>query len=161
MLIFQNSATKWQTKKLAIEAIGSSLQKLTSKLEISEFSAIPLVVVVKHYTKGFQESNFNLMKAIMEFFLCITQAHEEIKKKVQIWMCREAICVAIDKISDKKLGLCASSLLTSLCVVQMPGKIVSMSIQIIDNVKSPTPHEKLLSWCLETSINFGAITLWE
>lgn len=126
---------------------------------ISEFPSVAILVLVKEYTKGFKESNFNLMKAIMELFLIMFEAHAKLKKAPELWICKASTRVAVEKIFDRKFSQLAPNVLTQLCVVRMPWTIISISLKSVDNIKSPLAHEALVKWFIGFCEDFGVATL--
>ena len=111
---------------------------------------------MKAHTKGFKEVNFNVVKAIMELFLALSECHADNKQPPDNWICRDAVALSVEKIADRKYATVAPPLLTSLCVVRAPRTISGLTIALIGKVKSPIPHEALLKWHQDICIDFGA-----
>ena len=118
-----------------------------------------ILVVVKAHTKSFKEVNFNVVKAIMELFQALCDAHATAKQPPENWICKDAVALSVEKIADRKYSTIAPPLLSSLCVVRAPKTISALAIKVIDNIKSPLPHEALLKWHIDTCVDFGASSL--
>merc|ERR1740136_50149 len=151
-------STNWKFRKEAIDRLATySSTEEARELESSYTTHV--LVVVKEYTKNFKESNFNLAKAIMENFISVCDLCLSTKRQLEVWICNSAVTLAVGKIADKKLAAIASKLLTSLCEVQAPEIIVTLSIEVINSIKSPLPHAGLLTWSKVFCEEFGASTL--
>ena len=118
-----------------------------------------ILVAVKAHTKGFKEVNFNVVKAIMELFLALSEAHAAAKRPPENWICRDAVALSVEKIADRKYATVAPPLLTSLCIVRAPKTVSGLAIAFIGKVKSPIPHEALLKWHQDVCVDFGAAAL--
>ena len=118
-----------------------------------------ILVAVKAHTKGFKEVNFNVVKAIMELFLALSEAHAAAKRPPENWICRDAVALSVEKIADRKYATVAPPLLTSLCIVSAPKTVSGLAIAFIGKVKSPIPHEALLKWHQDVCVDFGAAAL--
>eukprot|EP00957_Ditylum_brightwellii_P154428 11751563-Ditylum_brightwellii.AAC.1 len=118
-----------------------------------------ILVVVKEHTNGFKESNFNIIKAILELFLALCECYAALKKPPGIFMVRAGVTLAVEKVADKKLSAVCTTLLTAFCTVRAPKIIANFAIKVIGGIKSPIPHEALLNWCTEVMKDFGASSL--
>ena len=128
----------------------------------SQFSAItPLFVLVKSCSKSFQESNFNVAKAILELFTVLFKVHAERKKAPESFIYIPIVKLAAEKIGDRKLTASSSSCLESVCVVKDPQRVLFVATQAVNGVKSPLVHEAMLVWMKSFSVNFGLAALSE
>lgn len=113
----------------------------------------------KLFTFPQKEVNFNVVKAIMELFLALSEVHATAKRPPENWICRDAVALCIEKIADRKYVTVAPPLLTSLCIVRAPKIVSGLAIALIEKVKSPIPHEALLKWHQDICVDFGAAAL--
>lgn len=95
-------------------------------------------MVIKEFTKGFKESNFNLTKSMMEMFLELCNLHSSLMTFLDTWICKAAVTLEVEKI------LIIFS--TKICSVKSPRTILHLSIKVVDAGKSPLPHQDLLIW---------------
>ena len=152
-------SSNWRYRKDAINEISIFVKSDMFMSGRKDVPSSAILVVVKNYTKAFQEVNFNVMKAIMGLLLALADTHAEAKQSPATWICNDAVALGVDKITDRKLFTDASSILTSFCVIQAPSTVSTMAIKAVENVKSPLPHEALLKWHKETCVAFGASAL--
>ena len=118
-----------------------------------------ILLVVREQTRGFNETNVNIMKAIIQLFIAACEFVESKERALVQWAAREGAALCVQKISDRKLsGLC-KSLLTSLCVVSLPSLIISGAFMNIKGVKSPVAHEEFLKWFQTFCLEFGAAAM--
>eukprot|EP00984_Skeletonema_dohrnii_P004885 scaffold1721_cov119-Skeletonema_dohrnii-CCMP3373.AAC.3 len=126
----------------------------------SEFSSIIfLFVLVKACTKSFQESNFNVAKAILELFKVLFNIHAERQTAPESFFYAPIVKLAAEKIGDRKLTVSSSSCLDSICIVKDPQRVLHVATKAVDGVKSPLVHEALLVWIKTFSVNFGLAAL--
>jgi len=151
-------STEWKMRR---DAINQLREFSGNEIAKSEFEKYPenVLVVVREHTKQFKDSNFNIVKAAIELFLAVFDSYEMHSVPLQFWITRCATRIAVEKISDKKFSMTALPLLTRLCEVQTPETIVILSIEVIESIKSPLPHEGLLSWTTGFIKDFGAVSL--
>ena len=153
-------ASAWKSKKRAID----DLEKYVKTFNLVDGATIdvpsvPILVVVRAYTKSFKESNIVLMKAIMQLFLALFELHETLKKSPQLWICKDVVRVTVEKISDRKFSQISPELLTGLCVVRTPCTIIDLCLKKINVIKSPPTHEAFLKWCISFCKDFGVGTI--
>ena len=148
----------WRFRKQAIDSLAS-FSRTDEAREDGHNYTTHVLVLVESYTKNFNESNFNVAKAIMEILISVCDLHLSANRTMDVWICDSAVALAVGKISDKKLAAIASKLLTSLCEVQAPEVIVSLSIKVVNLIKAPLPHAGLLTWRKVFCDEFGAATL--
>jgi len=151
-------STNWTFRKEAIDSLASFLRSNVAKTGDPNCS-IHALVFLKSCTKNFKENNLNLIKALIEIFIAVCDLYLSLKRQLEVWICEAAIILAVGKISDKKLSAGASKLLISLCEVQIPEVIITLSIKVVKSTKSPLPREGLLTWCKIYCDDFGASTL--
>jgi hypothetical protein len=150
-------STNWKFRKEAINALTNFA--LTDVAKSDEKYPENVLVAVKENTKQFKDSNFNIMKAIIELFIAVFESYELRLIPVDIWMTRKATTIAVGKIADKKFSTTAPILLTRLCELQIPEIVMAMAIEDVQLIKSPLQHEGLLSWTTNFCKDFGVLAL--
>jgi hypothetical protein len=157
------SATKWLHRQNAIKGIASFICD-------REFSPTPgacqkdtscILIFVKEHTRGFNETNVQVAKSILELLLSICDVHEKKGCPLPTWVAREITNMTCSKMADKKLSPLAKILLLSACVVSVPRVIMGQAYESIANVKSPLAQEEFLFWMKSFAENFGAASLGE
>ena len=124
------------------------------------FHTIPSIfVIVRDCTKAFNESNFNVSKALLELFTSLFGVHEQLIKAPELYLYHSATKLAVEKAGDKKLTEASSSCLHSICIVKDPQKVIALAVKTLRDVKSPLVHESLLGWFRKFCIDFGAASL--
>ena len=124
------------------------------------FHSIPsLFVFVKDCSKSFNESNFNVAKALLELFTAIFGIHKQLLKVPESYLYVPATKLAVEKVGDKKLTEASSSCLHSICIVKDPQKVVEVAVKALSHVKSPLAHEALLCWFKTFCLDFGSASL--
>lgn len=118
-----------------------------------------LLVVVKEYTRGFKDSNVNIMKSILSLFIAVCEYHESKEVPPSLVVVKDATDTAVQKISDKKLTLLSKQLLTALCVIAPASEVLTTGFASVKTVKSPIAHEEYLVWCQSFCNDFGAHTI--
>lgn len=133
--------------------------KTNKEKELIEF--IPsLFVLVKESTSSFKESNFNVTKAILNFFAALFEdIYMKLTKVPDSFLIAPAVKVAVEKMSDRKLSEASISCLDSLCVIKDPQKVILPLIKNISEIKSPLAHEAILNWFKSFCTDFGAALL--
>lgn len=124
-----------------------------------EKTSATLLIIVKEHTRGFKETNVNVTKAILEFFLCICDYHMKALQPLMAWAVDDFVTLAIDKISDKKLSGLAKGLLSDCCLVYFPCSVVVTVATKMKSTKSPLSHEECLHWFKSFCNDFGAPSL--
>jgi len=153
------AAADWKKRKAAIEALTAYAKSDGFMNGRQSVPSPSILIAVKAHTKSFKEVNFNVVKAIMELFLALSEVHAAAKQPPENWICRDAVALSIEKVADRKYATVAQPLLTSLCVVRAPKTISSLAIASIEKVKSPIPHEALLKWHQDICVDFGVVAL--
>lgn len=126
----------------------------------SAFSSIlSLFVLVKTCTRSFQESNFNVAKAILDLFRVLFNVHAERQTTPEGFLYIPIVKLAAEKVGDRKLTASSSSCLDSICIVKDPQRVLHVATKAVDGVKSPLVHEALLVWLKSFSVNFGLAVL--
>ena len=151
-------SSNWKHRKQALNALAE-FARTDARRPTSDKYPENVLVFVKHYTKEFQESNFNILKAIIELFLALLELYELHQSPVDIWITRKATAIAVEKIADKKFSTTAPVLLTRLCELQLPEIVITLAIDTVKSIKSPLQHEELLSWMTDFCKDFGATAL--
>ena len=118
-----------------------------------------ILLVVREMTRGFNETNVNIMKAIIQLYIAVCGLLESKERTLVPWAAREGAAFCVQKISDRKLSALCKSLLTSLCVVALPSKIILEAFVNIKGVKSPVAHEEFLKWIQTFCDEFGAAAM--
>ena len=148
-------STNWKFRKDAIDALAEYSHSDVALSNADKYTE-NVLVAVKSYTKEFKDSNFNILKAIIELFLAICNLLKTRDKSLGAWISRRATTIAVEKIADKKFEKLAPVLLTRLCEMQLPDIIIALAIDTIETIKSPLQHEGLLSWMVVFCKEFGA-----
>jgi len=151
-------SSMWQLRRDAIMNLIEFTKSDEFKGSDDSFS-VNVLAVVKEYTKGFKEANFNVAKAIMELFVAICDIYAESEKQLELWICKAATALAIEKIGDKKFSTVSQNLLLSQCIVRNPNHVLNLCFRNLENVKSPTSHEEFMTWSKSFCENFGATVL--
>jgi len=151
-------SSMWQLRKEALVHLAE-FSKTEAAAAAGEGYSVNLLTVVKEHTKGFKESNFNLVKAVMDVFLSVCQVHSTLQKPLELWLCSAAVSLAIDKIADKKYLSVSHQVLLSLCIVRDPNQILSLCFKAIESVKSPLAHEEFLIVCTTFCRSFGVAVI--
>ena len=147
-------SSNWKFRREAIDTLSRFTK--SDKSSVAGDSYVHNVLsFVKEHTKNFKESNFNLCKAVMELFSAITDLRISTNVPVEVWICKYAVQLGVEKIADKKFISVAPPLLERLCEGQQPEIIISLALKAIEPIKSPTPHEGLLIWMKAFCIDFG------
>lgn len=118
-----------------------------------------LLLVVKEHTRGFRETNVNIMKAVIQLFMTMIEYHESKEKEFVEWAMQDGVSLAVQKISDRKLSSGCKNLLTEMCVVCMPASVVAEVSSSVKGIKSPVVHEEALRWFQSFCEDFGAASL--
>lgn len=132
--------------------------QLNSSVEMHLHTYAILTVVAEH-TRGFKETNVNIMKSIIQLFRAVCEAHEATENPINGWVADCGVDIAVSKMSDKKLCDGCKTLLTSLCVVSPPYRIVLNAFGGLKSNKSPIAHEEVLKWLGSFFHSFGAAAL--
>ena len=99
---------QWLHRHCAIK----SLNAFCRSHDQGEILTSQVLAVVKQYSKGFKDSNVNIMKSTFELFLSFCAVHVKASAPFPTWACKDGVAVAADKVADKKLSTFATSLLT-------------------------------------------------
>jgi hypothetical protein len=118
-----------------------------------------LLMLVKEHTRGFRETNFNVTRAILEFFLALCNFHEKARQPFLEWAAFDGATLAAEKIGDKKLSALAKALLTELCVVHKPSSVQSTCYATMGKIKAPLAHEEFIKWINQFCNEFGAAAM--
>jgi hypothetical protein len=121
-----------------------------------DLNSSSILLVVREQTRGFKESNVNIMKAILQLIIAVCEYCEAKEQPLSNWAIRDSAVVCAQKISDKKLTRACQSLLTSACVVSSPSSVLLASFEELETVKSPVAHEEFLKWFQSFCTDFGA-----
>lgn len=155
-LIALITAPKWLLRQKAIAALSAYVDSGQPDSSGADDFSSSLLVVVKENTKGFKETNVNIMKAILQLFLSICNYHESIECQLCEWAAKDGVAVATQKIFDRKLSVLSKSLLTALCVVCQPHIVIDEASLVLKNVKAPAAHEEFQKWFKTFCSDFGA-----
>jgi hypothetical protein len=155
------SASKWQQRHDAIESLTSYVESghLDESSSDAELSASSILLVAREQTRGFKETNVNIMKAILQLLIAICEYCESKDLALGSWAVRDAAAVCVQKISDRKLTALCKSLLTAVCVVSLPSSLLLAAFEELKSVKSPVAHEEFLKWFQTFCTDFGAVSI--
>lgn len=117
------------------------------------------MVAVKENTRGFKETNVNVTRAIMEFFIAVCDFHYSTGQPLTPWAIDDTVAFAVDKIGDKKLSALCKGILLNVCLVSRPSEVVAAVATRVEHVKSPLPHEECQNWFKSFLNEFGAASL--
>jgi len=152
------ASSKWAMKNSAIIKLISFVVSGDAENVCSDVSknANAILAVTREHTKGFKESNVNLMKSILNLFIEVCNRHESLEVQLPSWPMSEGVNAAVQKIQDKKLTELCFKLLTSFCIVCRPTDVLLRAVAAIEQAKSPIAHEMLLAWFNSFCKDFGA-----
>jgi len=145
----------------SIKSLASAVEASEANDNASEIEKLSgsFIVAVKEHTRGFQETNVNVTKAIMEFFITICDYHYQCTYPLMSWAMSDAATLAVEKLADKKLSALGKGLLSSLCTVCFPHTVVSTVSARIEHARSPIAHEECQNWFRAFCNDFGAASL--
>lgn len=155
------SASKWLHRQNSIKAIINYIESGsidTAPLDV-ETKSMSLMLLVKEHTRGFKETNVNILKGIMDLFIAICEYHESKERLLGKWIVQDGVELAVHKISDKKLVSSSKTVLTHLCLVASPGFVFGDIISSVKGAKTPLVHEESLRWVTTFLSDFGAPSL--
>ena len=118
-----------------------------------------IFLVVREQTRGFRETNVNIMKAILNLCTAICEFNESKENLLPIWAMKEMASTCVQKISDRKLLSACQQLLFAAAVVALPSSVLQSAFVELKNVKSPVAHEEFLKWFQSFCNEFGASSL--
>jgi hypothetical protein len=155
---FYITASKWQLRHDAIEQLRSfiesgGLEQASSDIVLSISS---ILLVVREQTRGFRETNVNIMKAILNLCVAICEFNESKENLLPIWAMKDVASMCVQKISDRKLLSACQQLLSAAAVVSLPFSVLQSAFVELKNVKSPVAHEEFLKWFQSFCNEFGA-----
>lgn len=116
-------------------------------------------MLVKSSTKSFQESNFNVAKAILDLFKVIFTAHVERQAVPESFLYTPIVKLAAEKIGDRKLAASSSSCLDVICTVKDPQRVLHVAMKTVDGIKSPLVHDAMLVYIKSFCLHFGVAAL--
>ena len=117
------------------------------------------MAAIKEHTRGFKETNINVTKAIMEFFIALCDYHYRQTSPLATQSMLDIVGLAVDKIADRKLSALSKGLLMSVCQVYQPVAVVNAVASKVEKVRSPLPHEESQVWFKSFCNEFGASSL--
>lgn len=160
-MLHSSTATKWLFRHNAIKAVATFIndRELPGSQEALQKDSAYILVLVKEHTRGFQETNVNVSKSIMELCIALCDCHEKEGCPMLTWAARDMATFSCSKISDKKLCPMSRALLISACVVQMPHLIIGQACATMAHIKSPVSHEEFLKWMKMFAVEFGAASI--
>jgi hypothetical protein len=155
------SAPKWQLRHDAIELLRSfvdsgELEKASKDIEKS-ISCI--LFIVREQTRGFKETNVNIMKAILHLCISVCECFESKELPLPDWAMRDIASVGVQKISDRKLIMSCQKMLSAAVSVSIPAIFLRTTFEELKSVKSPVAHEEFLRWFLTFCNDFGAVCI--
>jgi len=154
------AASKWLLRQDAIKSLTAFVESghlIDSKDTEKDMASI--LLVVREQTRGFNETNVNIMKAIIQLFIAVCGFLESKEQTLGQWAVLESTAFCVQKISDRKLTVPCKSLFTSLCIVALPSAVIVSALEKIKSVKSPVAHEEFLKWFQTFCADFGAPTI--
>jgi hypothetical protein len=115
-----------------------------------------ILLVVREQTRGFRETNVNIMKAILNLCIAICEFNESKESLLPSWAMKDFATTCVQKISDRKLLNACQQLLSATAVVSSPSSVLQSAFAELKNVKSPVAHEEFLKWFQSFCNDFGA-----
>jgi hypothetical protein len=158
---FYHLASKWQLRYDAIELIRSYVESggVDKASNDVGLSIACILVIVREQTRGFRETNVNIMKSILQLCVALCEYSESKELLMPIWAVKDMASACVQKISDRKLiGLC-QGLLGALSVVSFPASVLQSAFIELKSVKSPVAHEEFLKWFQSFCHDFGAFSI--
>ena len=152
-------SAKWQSRQRAIKSLATYCESDCFEDCFSSTLSSAILFLVKEYTKGFRESNFNIIKAVMELMITLCGIHARREEAFPDWASDDCTFLALDKILDKKLTDYSSTLLSDLCTVRDPKHIITSALSRVSTIKAPMAHEAFLKWMQSFCVDFGASVL--
>jgi hypothetical protein len=154
-------AAKWKNRHDAIKSLAAYVESghLDDYSANVELSCSSILIVVREQTRGFRETNVNIMKAIIQLFIAVVEYLISKELLIAEWQMKDGAAVAAQKIADKKLSGVTGDLLTSLCVAALPASVILAVFDELTTIKSPIAHEEFLKWFQGYCTEFGAESL--
>ena len=152
-------ATKWQFRQGAIKSLAEFAESFEPDGSDVEKTSSCVLSFVKEHTRGFKETNMNVVRSILELFLAWCDCHHRAIRSFPRWAMVDGITLSVNKIADKKLSALSKSLLSSFCVVQTPGSVLEAVQTALVKVRSPVAHEEALKWFNHFCLEFGAVSI--
>jgi len=154
-------STRWQSRLQAIKVL---IEFVNTRPALDDFTELEkdstcLLIVVKEHTKKFKESNFNIVRGILELFSALCDYHERSQCRFSKWVVLDCTALAVEKIADKKLSSQSKLLLLSLCTVYPPHVVVTSACMCVEKVRAPLAHEEFLNWMKTFCNEFGAASI--
>ncbi|CAM9401832.1 unnamed protein product, partial [Discosporangium mesarthrocarpum] len=141
----------WKDKVAAVDAISTRLQQGSADLLGA------LIVALSASTKGFKDSNFNVMKAAFNAITSVVQADEgKDAAKANSAALSSALSPAVDKIGDRKLKDTVVSLLDTVSEALGPPWVIRRVVAIAGKAKAPLLHSEALAWLQSCIEDFGS-----
>lgn len=150
-------STKWSLRQNAIRGIAAFVES-ADDISAGDLSN-PLMVAVKEHTRGFRETNVNVIKAVLHFFVSVCDLHYRCNAPLTSSSMVDIVAVSVEKIADRKLSGLSKVLLTNACLVSLPLAVVKAMAAKVEKVKSPLPHEECQRWFTSFCNDFGATSL--
>lgn len=125
----------------------------------SEKSISCILFIVREQTRGFRETNVNIMKAILHLCISVCEYFESKELPLPDWAMRDVASVGVQKISDRKLIASCQKLLSAAASVSVPATYLRTAFEELKSVKSPVAHEEFLRWFQTFCTDFGAICI--
>ena len=159
--LFYIVATKWLLKQDAIKSITAFVEARAIDVEQDAIESVTsaILVVVREHTRGFRETNVNIMKSIIQLFAALCEFHEALECPFPLWASDSAASVAMQKIADRKLAPNCKSMLSSLCAVSPPHLVMLAMYMSLKSIRAPLAHEETMKWVQSFCTEFGAASL--
>ncbi|KAG7371784.1 hypothetical protein IV203_017926 [Nitzschia inconspicua] len=152
------NSTKWQSRQSSIKAIAKFVgcRPIIDSRAEAQYDTECLLLLVKECTRGFKESNMNVMRSMLDLFLSLCEYHEKAQYPFPTWAAVDGASVAVEKIADRKLSSISKSVLLSICVVCPAGDFLPAVFSTIEKIRAPAAHEEFLKWMNMFCNEFGA-----
>lgn len=156
-----SEASKWLSRQNAIQSVAAHVEpgKIESYSPEVKHNTSCILKIVKEHTRGFRETNVNIMKAIIGLFTTLCDYHEAKEIEFPAWGTHDGVVLAVHKISDRKVSSNCKELLSMLCVVSDPSAVLDVLARQTQSAKSPIVHEEVLRWFQGFCKDFGALSV--
>lgn len=144
------SAKKWQDRVAAITALSEAC---TSDSSVQQGVLDAAVVVLRAKTKGFKESNFNILKAV---FGCMSNIYAAATPPFTRTAAAALVPPAALKLRDRKLAVSSGELLTGVAEAVGPRLVVRVGLKALAGAKAGLGHSEFAGWVESAVSEFGA-----
>ena len=144
-------SSKWQERKGGVDALAAALSRGPQAQSLAVF-----VGVAKSRTRGFKESNVNVLRAVLDGLCALCATADASSAEAQsAALCALDLCFA--KVHDRKLGASAKACARGLAEAFHPRPVALALCEAAAGARPPLQRAEALS-CLEDLVGaFGAL----